>query len=202
MNPAAAAAVSAVDLSAVRAAGSGAVTRKLSADYFSHVAGLPINPDAKRLRRRGAKNLTDLYPDLWAWLGRPTQARLADLARSRAWPLICWAWVNGRLPVDLDLMLSKRQGDLYALWASVHPEDVARVAGCAGTLGWGPSWTRQVSVAGLAIVCLHAGGKSLQELTDDDITSYTAALAAAPSLSRTLVGHNTARTFGLHHACS
>ena len=80
-------------------------------------------------------------------------------------------------------------------------QDVARVAGCAGTLGWGPGWTRQVSVAGLAIVCLHAGGKSLQELTDDDITSCTKALAEAPSLSRTLVGHNTARTFGLHHAC-
>jgi hypothetical protein len=113
--------------------------------------------------------------------------------------MICWAWMNGRLPVDLDLMLAKRQGDLDALWAAAHPGDVARVAGCAGTLGWSPNWTRQVSVAGLA---LHAGGKTLGELTDGDITASTEALAAAPSLTATLRGHNTARVFGLHHACT
>jgi site-specific recombinase XerD len=178
-----------------------AATRRLVADYAAHVAGLAINPDAKRLRRRAAERLTDVHPDLWVWLGRPTPARLADLARSHAWRMICWAWVNGRLPVDLDLMLAKRQGDLYARWASVHAEEVARVAGCAATLGWSANWTRQVSVAGLAVVCLHAGGKTLDELTDDDITACTEALAAAPSLTTTLRGHNTARVFGLHHAC-
>lgn len=178
-----------------------AATQRLVADYATHVAGLEINPDAKRLRRRAAERMTGVHPDLRAWLARPTQARLADLSRSHAWPMICWAWVHGRLPVDLDLMLAKRQGDLYALWARAHPEDVARVAGCAGTLGWSASWTRQVSVVGLAVVALHAGGKSLDELTDDDITACTDALAAAPSLTRTLRGHNSARLFGLHHAC-
>jgi len=71
------------------------------------------------------------------WLSRPTAARLADLSRSKAWPMICWAWVAGRLPVDLDLMVAKGHGDLYALWAAAHPEDVARVASCSTTLGWG-----------------------------------------------------------------
>jgi hypothetical protein len=170
-------------------------------DYAVHVAGLAINPDAKRIRRRNARVLTDAHPDLWAWLGRPTTARLADLRRSHAWPLICWAWVNGRLPIDLDLMLAKGHGGLYTVWAAAHHDDVARVAGCADTLGWAPSWARQVSVVGLAVVCLHAGAKTLDELTDDDINSCTAALAAAPSLSQTLRGHNTARVFGLHHAC-
>jgi hypothetical protein len=178
-----------------------AATRQLLSDYTSHVRGLTINPDDRRLRRRAAESLTAAYPDLWVWLRRPTQARLADLGRSRAWPFICWAWVNGRLPVDLDLMLGKGHGDLYALWAQEHPEDVDLVAGCADTLGWSVNWARQVSVVGLAVVCLHAGGKSLHELTDDDITSCVTALAAAPELSRTLVGHNTARVFGLHHAC-
>jgi hypothetical protein len=55
------------------------------------------------------------------WLERRTPARQADLGRSGAWPMICWAWVTGRLPVDLDLMLAKRQGDLDALWAAAHP---------------------------------------------------------------------------------
>jgi len=137
-----------------------AATRQLLADYAVHVARLTINPDAKRLRRRNARALTDMHPDLWAWLGRPTPARLADLRRSHAWPLICWAWVNGRLPIDLDLMLAKGHGDLYTVWAAAHPDDVARVAGCADTLGWAPSWARQVSVVGLAVVCLHAGAKN------------------------------------------
>ena len=83
-------------------------TQQLVADYATHVAALLINPDAKRLRRRNAEHLTGGHPDLWAWLGRSTQGRLADLSRSHAWPLITWAWVNGRLPIDLDLMLAAR----------------------------------------------------------------------------------------------
>jgi site-specific recombinase XerD len=178
-----------------------AATGQLVADYATYVAGLAINPDGKRLRRRNAEHLVGAHPDLWAWLGRSTQGRLVDLSRSHAWPLISWAWVNGRLPIDLDLMLAARQHDLYALWASTHPEDVARVAGCAAALSWSATWTRQVSVVALAVVALHAGGKTLAELTDDDITACTDALAAAPSLTRTMRGHNTARVFGLHHAC-
>lgn len=121
---------------------SGAVaTQRLLVDYYAHVAGLTINPDAKRLRRRAAERLISVHPDLWTWLSRPTPARMADLSRSHAWPMICWAAVNRGLPIDVDLMLAKRQGDLYARWASAHPEDVARVAGCAATLGWSePSW--------------------------------------------------------------
>ncbi|WP_411285100.1 hypothetical protein [Lapillicoccus sp.] len=90
---------------------SGAVaTQHLLADYRAYVAALRINPDAKRLRRRAAERLTDVHPDLWAWLTRPTAARMADLSRSKAWPMICWAWVVGRLPVDLDLMLRQTPG--------------------------------------------------------------------------------------------
>lgn len=195
------AAVLAPDPLLAREAGGAVATQHLLADYRVYVAALRINPDAKRLRRRAAERLTEVHPDLWTWLSRPTAARLADLSRSKAWPMICWAWVAGRLPVDLDLMLAKGHGDLYALWAAAHPEDVARVASCSTTLGWGVNWAHQVSVTGLAVVCLNAGAKSLDELTDDDITACTQALAEAPSLTRTLRGHNTARVFGLHHAC-
>ena len=182
-------------------AGGAVATQHLLADYRAYVTALRINPDAKRLRRRAAERLTDVHPDLWAWLTRPTAARMADLSRSKAWPLICWAWVAGRLPVDLDLMLAKRQGDLYALWAAAHPDDVARVASCSTTLGWGANWAHQVSVTGLAVVCLNAGAKSLDQITDDDITACTTELAESPSLTATIRGHNTARVFGLHHAC-
>lgn len=176
-------------------------TQQLLADYTSYVTALAINPDAKRLRSRAAERLIEVHPDLWVWLTRPTSARLADLSRSKAWPMICWAWVIGRLPVDMDLMLAKRQGDLYGLWAAAHPQDVARVAGCSTTLGWSASWAHQVSVTGLAVVCLTTGANSLDELTDDHIADCIRALAKAPSLTATIRGHNTARVFGLHHAC-
>ena len=51
------------------------------------------------------------------------------------------------------------------------------------------------------MVCLNAGANGLAELTDDDFTGCTEALAEAPSLTATIRGHNTARVFGLHHAC-
>ncbi|WP_411285103.1 tyrosine-type recombinase/integrase [Lapillicoccus sp.] len=51
------------------------------------------------------------------------------------------------------------------------------------------------------MVCLNAGAKSLDQLTDDDITACTKELAESPSLTATIRGHNTARVFGLHHAC-
>ena len=62
-------------------------TQHLLADYRVYVAALRINPDAKRLRRRAAERLTEVHPDLWTWLSRPTAARLADLSRSKAWPM-------------------------------------------------------------------------------------------------------------------
>lgn len=50
------------------------------------------------------------------------------------------------------------------------------------------------------MVCLNAGVKGLDELTDHDITGCITALGDAPSLTATIRGHNTARVFGLHHA--
>ncbi len=66
-----------------------------------------------------------------------------DSGRSRSCP------VSSRRRAALDPSCpfkseaAKRQGDLYGLWASAHPEDVARVAGCAATLGWSANCTRQ-----------------------------------------------------------
>jgi len=117
--------------------------------------------------------LTDAHPDCGrGWAVRPRPG-LADLGRK---PRVAADLLAGERPAadsTWDLMLAKRQGDLYAVWAAAIPRTITRVAGCAATLGWGPSWARQVSVVGLAVVCLHAGGKTLDELTDDDITSCT-----------------------------
>ena len=102
-------------------AGGGDVAQGGAADvlvaYADHVQGLPIGADAKRHRRNAATSLLAAHPDLDAWMMRPTPARLADLRRSGAWPFLCWCFLDGRLRPDLDLLVTKLPGDLYATWA-------------------------------------------------------------------------------------
>ena len=132
-------------------------------DYARFVTGLKIGPDAKRLRRNAAGALLESYPDLVAWTGRPTPARLADLDRTGAWSFVSW-WLLERILIpDLDLLLTKTPGDLYAEWGQRHRDDVARVADVARQFSWSANWTGDVCRNALALVCLWAG-KELDEL--------------------------------------
>jgi integrase len=169
-------------------------------DYARFVADLPIGPDAKRLRRNAARRLLDAHPDLTAWMLRATPARLADLARSGAWSFITWCFLEGALTPDLDLLLAKTPGDLYAEWGRRHPGDVERILQVAGQFRWSDNWTRDVSRGGLAIMCLWTA-KTLAELTDDDFDAFTAAVDTAVSARRDTRSHNHARAFSLHQAC-
>jgi len=168
--------------------------------YAEHVQGLAINPDAKRIRRRAAEQLLAWHPDLTAWMARPTNARLTDLRRASAWPFVCWCFIEGHLRPDLDLLVAKIPGGLYAAWAARHPDDVAAVAQVAQRFGWSRNRTRDVTSGGLALLCLWAG-KRLRELDDADFAAFAADLAAAPSATASARGHNQARLFSLHQAC-
>ena len=168
--------------------------------YLKHVDELRIGADAKRVRRNAARALVDLHPDLHAWMLRSTPARLADLRRTKAWPFVSWFLVEGHLTPDLDFMLAKQQGDLYATWAARHPEDVDRIEEVAKRFAWSATWTRQVSVAGLALLCLLVG-KRLAQLADGDFALFTRTLQDAPTVTRTARQHNQARLFSLHQAC-
>ena len=172
----------------------------LLVDYARFVAGLAIGPDAKRHRRNAAAALLDAHPDPMAWMRRLTPARLADLDRTRAWSFVTWCFVEGVLRPDLDLLLAKTPGDLYAEWGQRHPGDVERIIEVAQRFGWSDNWTRDVSRGGLAIVCLWAG-KDLDELTDADFDAFTTAVDTAPSAGRDARSHNQARAFSLHQAC-
>jgi integrase len=172
----------------------------LLAAYAEHVGGLAIGPDAKRIRRRAAERLLACHTNLAAWMTRPTPARLADLRRSGAWPFVTWCIVEGHLAADLDLLLAKTPGDLYAAWTARHPDDVARLAEVAARFGWSALWTRDLTSGGLALLCLWAG-KTLAELGDDDFARFAAELATAPSATASARGHNQARLFSLHQAC-
>jgi hypothetical protein len=168
--------------------------------YAEAVAQLPIGADAKRQRRNAAQRLLVVHPSLSEWLSRPTPARLADLKRTGAWSFLTWCFVEGHLRPDLDLLLARLPGDLYAEWISRHADDVARIVEVAERFGWSGNWTREVSRGGLSLLCLTAG-KGLDELTDDDFEAFARDLADAPSAGPHTWTHNSSRLFSLHQAC-
>jgi site-specific recombinase XerD len=168
--------------------------------YADALAGLPLNPDARRIRRNAAARLLAAHPQLAAWMRRPTPARLADLKRTGAWPFLTWCFVEGHLVPDLDLLLVKTPGDLYRQWALRHGGDVQQITEVAQQFGWSANWTRDVCRGALALVCLTAG-KTLGELGDGDFADFAQALAQAPSAGRDAWMHNSARVFSLHQAC-
>jgi integrase len=172
----------------------------LLAAYAAHVQGLAISPDNRRVRLLAAERLLTGHGDLHGWMARPTPARLADLRRTGAWPFVTWCFVAGHLAPDLDLLLAKTPGGLYAAWAARHPDEVARITAVAHQFGWSATWTRDVSSGGLALLCLWTQ-KTLAQLTDADFADFAAELAAAPSATACARGHNSARLFSLHQAC-
>ncbi len=68
-----------------------------------------------RDRLRLARAFLAQHPDLDVWMARPTRTRLADLERIRAWSLVSWAALTGRVQVDLDLLAAKDLGGMSAL---------------------------------------------------------------------------------------
>ncbi len=172
----------------------------LLAGYADELAALPLNPDARRIRRNGAARLLAVHPQLTAWMARPAPARVADLKRTGAWPFLSWCFVEGHLVPDLDLLLAKAPGGLYRQWRIRHPGDVRRVAEVAQRFGWSANWTRDVSRGALALLCLTAG-KTLDQLADGDFAAFARALAEAPSAGHHTWVHNSARMFSLHQAC-
>jgi site-specific recombinase XerD len=168
--------------------------------YADAVAQQPTNPDCKRLRRNAAKALLSMHPQLSVWMSRPTWARLADVKRTGAWPFLTWCFVEGHLRPDVDLLLTKKPGDLYEQWIARNREDVGRVVEVARQFAWSANWTRDVSRGGLALVCLTAG-KTLTELTDADFSAFAVALAEAPTAGADAKSHNSARAFSLRQAC-
>jgi len=168
--------------------------------YAAVVAELPAGPDARRIRRTGARRLLALHPQPERWMIRPTPARLADIKRTGAWPFLTWCFAEGHLAPDLDLLVAKDPGDLYRQWRIRNPGDVQRIAEVAQRFGWSANWTRDVSRGGLALICLTAG-KTLRQLSDEDFAGFARALAQAPSAGHHSWVHNSARAFSLHQAC-
>lgn len=88
--------------------------RDLLAGYAVFCATLPITDTMRRARLRAVRAFLAAHPDLEAWLARPLTARLADLRRIRAWPLLSYLACEGTVRLDIDLLLAKDLGGFGA----------------------------------------------------------------------------------------
>jgi hypothetical protein len=99
---------------------------------------------ARRDRLRLARQFLDQHPDLDGWKARPLPARLRDLDRVKAWPLLTYAILTGQLVIDLDLLLVKDLGDFGHATERLNADDYLAGREIAARLGWSRRWTYDV----------------------------------------------------------
>jgi hypothetical protein len=68
--------------------------------------------------------------------GPAPPARLADLKRIKAWPLLCWAGLTGRVQLDIDLLAAKDLGGMSATVRRLWPAEFEQLWQMAHRLGW------------------------------------------------------------------
>jgi hypothetical protein len=151
---------------------------------------------ARRDRLRLARQFLDLHPDLDAWMARPLPARLRELHRVKAWPLLTFAILTGRLSVDLDLLLVKDLGGFGHAAEWLHPGDYQVGRQIAARLGWSPRWTLDVMHECLPLLLARTGG-TMRTLTEDDLHRFEAELQASVVVSTSSRRAYQARLFGL-----
>ena len=160
------------------------------------IAAGVLSDRARRDRLRLARQFLDQHPDLDGWMGRPLPARLRDLDRVKAWPLLTFAILTGRLVVDLDLLLVKDLGGFGHATERLHAEDYRSGREIAARLGWSRRWTYDVLHECLPLL-LAWTGRSMRAVTGDDLDRFEAALQASMVVSVSSRRAYRARLFGL-----
>ena len=151
------------------------------AAYAEHCHDLGLGTDARYARLTGARQFLSGHPDLPVWMGRPLPVRLADLDRlPRAWPLIGFAVLTGRVRADFDLLAAKHAGRGFAAAvAAIYPDDVAALRAAAGRLGWAEPWTATVLGHSLPLVVASCG-RAPNTLNQGDVDAVRDAVHASP----------------------
>lgn len=151
--------------------------------YVAHCAVLGCRDRAVRDRLRAARSFLAGHPDLAGWMTGPLPGRLVDLERSRAWPLLAFAALTGRVTVDIDLLVAKDMGSFGVAAEHVHSADLRWAREAAGRLGWAPKWTDTVVRGCLALIMVWAA-KPIAELTVADLDAFRDAVSNSPAASR------------------
>lgn len=173
-----------------------ATDHELLSGYAGFCATLGVTDRALRDRLRTARAFLVTHPDLDAWLDRPVPARLADLRRIRAWPLLSYLALEGTIRLDIDLLLAKNQGGFGLTAERYWAADFERARAVATRLGWAPNWTRDVLRECLPLVLVWAG-KQLYGLSETDLDGFRAAVEASPAATRWSRRSYNARLFSI-----
>ena len=108
--------------------------------YACFCAGAGLSDSAVRDRLFQARSFLVAHPDLRAWMARPVRTRLADLKRHRAWPLLVWAALAGRINLDIDLLAAKQLYGLSLTASRLWPGDIVSAGQVGVRLGWSRTW--------------------------------------------------------------
>jgi integrase len=165
-------------------------------DYVAFCRELAVSDRALRDRLRAARGFLAAHPDLGVWMRRPVQARLTDLRRIKAWPLVGWAVLSGHVTTDLELLLVKDFGTLGTAAEQLFPGDFADAHAAAARLGWSPTWARSI-VREALVLTIAATGRTLRQLTADDLDDLGRAIAACPLIIDAARKRHRAQLFGL-----
>jgi integrase len=155
---------------------------RLLEDYRAFCATLDRGTDARGLRLRQAARFLAAYPDLNAWMSRPAAARLADLRRFKAWPLLTFAVLSGALRLDADLLASKRLGGFGRCAEDQFAGQFAALRQAAARLSWSPRHIEAIVRQGV-VTAIAFTGKPPHELTGQDLDELDAQIAESPRLS-------------------
>ncbi|MDZ4248468.1 MAG: tyrosine-type recombinase/integrase [Candidatus Nanopelagicales bacterium] len=168
----------------------------LLGDYGAHVEGLDLSAAARCRRLAAASRFMFLFPDLQAWMARPTAARVEDLRRSHAWPLLVFAISTGRLRLDLELAGAKKLHGLGDAIRATDPAGFERAGAVGLHLGWGQDWIDHVLHDCLPLV-LACTGRALNGLDDAVIDRFDADLRATVTIPATVRRAHLARLASL-----
>ena len=155
----------------------------LLAEYVLRCRELGVSDRALRDRLRAARSFLTAHPDLDAWMDRPTDHRLVELSRTKAWPLLVFAIGTGRLRLDVELAGAKNLTGLGRLVEDQNHEGFAAARAAGLRLGWTPDWVETVLHECLAVVLAWRGGH-VAELTADDLDRFDNELGKSMRLPR------------------
>ncbi len=158
----------------------------LLAAYLAHAATLGLSGRAMRDRGRIARHFLTRHPDLQAWMTIPAASRAAELSRTGAWPLVCFAIGTGRLRLDLDLAGIKHLTGLGRAVEDRDPAGFAMTRAAGLRLGWTPAWVETVLGECLAVLLAWHGGPAAG-LTAEAVDAFEAALVSSMTMPRSSV---------------
>jgi site-specific recombinase XerD len=164
--------------------------------YVDHCNRLGCSDRALRDRLRAARTFLTAQPDPLAWMSRPTPDRVADLKRTRAWPLVVFLIGTGQLRLDLELAGAKNLTGLGDIVEATHAGDFTTVRAAGLRLGWTRGWVDTVLGECLAIVLAWRGG-TVADLSQEVIAEFDEQLAQMMQLSRSSLRAYRARVASL-----